>query len=66
MSGWPMVAVSLVTTSSNGLDETTLNLRTWTSIVGISLPSNFYAWATVVRRSSEPCSALDLGRAARS
>ena len=32
-----MVAVSLRTISSNGLDETTLTLRSWTSIVGISL-----------------------------
>jgi len=37
MSGWPMVAVSRSTTSSNGLDETTLNRLTRTSIVGISL-----------------------------
>ena len=37
ISGWPMVAVSLRTISSNGLDETTLTLRSWTSIVGISL-----------------------------
>ena len=35
MSGRPMVAVSLTTISSNGLDETTLNLRSATSIVGI-------------------------------
>src|SRR5215213_8387373 len=34
---WPMVAVSLRTTSSNGLDETTLALRTWNSAVVISL-----------------------------
>ena len=33
-----MVAVSLFTMSSKGLDETTLNLRTLTSIAGISLP----------------------------
>ena len=32
-----MVAVSLSTSSSNGLDETTLSLRTWISIVGMSL-----------------------------
>src|SRR5215207_5201462 len=38
MSGSPMVATSLLTISSNGLEETTLNLRTWTSMVGISLP----------------------------
>ena len=37
ISGRPMVAVSLRTISSNGLDETTLTLRSWTSIVGISL-----------------------------
>src|SRR5215213_742382 len=34
---WPMVAVSLRTISSNGLDETTLALRTWNSAVVISL-----------------------------
>src|SRR5258706_12709379 len=40
MSGWPMVAVTLLTISSNGLDETTLNLWTRISIVDISIPSN--------------------------
>ena len=48
-----MVAVSLRTISSNGLDETTLTLRTWTSIVGISVGSDFSGQAIVVRRSSE-------------
>ena len=34
MSGRPMVAVNRLTTSANGLVETTLCLRSWTSIVG--------------------------------
>jgi hypothetical protein len=37
MSGRPMVTVSLRTISSNGLWDTTLILRTATSIVGIVL-----------------------------
>ena len=34
MSGRPMVAVNRLTTSANGLVETRLCLRSWTSIVG--------------------------------
>lgn len=36
-----MVAVSLRTISSNGLDETTLVRRTGTSIIAISLPHSY-------------------------
>jgi hypothetical protein len=43
-----MVAVSLPTSSSNGLDETRLNLRIGASIVGISL-----APASLVRQPGE-------------
>jgi hypothetical protein len=44
MSGRPIVAVSLPTTSSNGLGETTLTLRSATLIVGISVGPN-PSWA---------------------
>ena len=46
MSGRPMLDVSVFITSSNGLRETILTLRTCTSIVCIFIPPCFFVHAT--------------------